>query len=277
MRVIGIVEKTGDGLLRRRLCYAGLNAGGKTSFNGIERKLFALSPGGLDSLPGNSAGLIISESELPDEFFLAVGEVLFRSCASSAALKELKVIRGGFVALSARASFLRPVKSAVLTVSDKGAAGEREDTSGPALAERLEGLGCDVEASALLPDNRQEIEGLLKDWSDNRGMHLILCTGGTGFSPRDVTPEAVETVAERLVPGIGEAMRAASLKITPRAVLSRANAAIRGGTLIISLPGSEKAARECFDSVSGALRHGIEIIRGWDGECASSPADKGGN
>lgn len=277
MRVIGIAEKMGGSLLRLRLCYAGVNAGGNTSFNGLEKDIYLLPPGGLQSLPENSAGLILSGGELPEDSFFALGESLFRTCSSPGVPKRLKVIRGGFIALSERGSFLRPIRGAVLTVSDKGAAGERTDTSGPALEERLAITGCDVEAAAVVPDDRDKIAERLKDWCDHRDLHLILCTGGTGFSQRDVTPEALESVAERPVPGIGEAMRAASLKITPRAILSRACAAIRGKTLIISLPGSEKAACECFDAVSGALRHGIEILRGWGGECAQTPADKGGN
>lgn len=277
MRVIGIVEKTGGQLLERSLCYGGVNAAGNTSVNGIEKNLYALPPGGTQALPDNSAGLILSDEKIPGDFFLEGREALFRTVAPCVIPQKLKVIRGGFIALSERMNFSRPLRGAVLTVSDKGARGEREDTSGPSLAERLTGIGCDVEAAATVPDSLEEIAARLADWSDNRDLHLILCTGGTGFSPRDVTPEAVDSVAGRKVPGIGEAMRAASLKITPRAVLSRSNAAIRGGTLIISLPGSEKAALECFDAVSAALRHGVEILRGWEGECASLTGGNGGD
>jgi len=156
-------------------------------------------------------------------------------------------------------------------VSDKGSRGEREDGSGPALAAEVTALGADVLFTSIVPDDHAVLVPLLKEWSDGKGLDLILCTGGTGFSPRDVTPEALDAVCERHVPGIGEAMRAASLKITPRAVLSRANAVIRGKTLIISLPGSTKAALECFAAVAPALRHGIEILCGRDGECGSNP------
>lgn len=149
----------------------------------------------------------------------------------------------------------------VLTVSDRSARGEREDASGPALIRMVqEQLGFSVVQYAVVPDEQAQIEALLRDWSDHLRLDLILTTGGTGFAPRDVTPEATLAVVERETPGLVEAMRSASLAITPHAMLSRAAAGIRGRTLIINLPGSPKAACENLAIVAPALRHGLELL-----------------
>jgi molybdopterin adenylyltransferase len=157
----------------------------------------------------------------------------------------------------------------ILTVSDKGHAGERADTAGPELAHGLD-PGCfKVSAAAMVPDEPAAIAAQLRVWSDDDGLDLILTTGGTGLSPRDTTPEATLAVAQRLVPGIGEAMRAASLAITPHAMLSRGVAVIRGRTLIINLPGSPKGARENLAAVAEALPHALEKLRGSPAECGA--------
>ena len=160
--------------------------------------------------------------------------------------------------------------AAVITLSDKASQGQRVDTSGPALCSILEGDGWTVTHTAILPDDVEAIKAELIRCADELGVCLVCTTGGTGFSPRDVTPEATKAVIERECPGIPEAMRAESLRITPRGCLSREAAGIRGSTLIINCPGSEKAARECIGAVLPALKHGIEMLRGWSGECASS-------
>jgi len=158
------------------------------------------------------------------------------------------------------------MKVGILTVSDKGARGEREDRSGPAIRELMEAAGGEVVRARVVPDEPDEIRAALVDWTEE-GLDLILTTGGTGFSPRDWTPEATRSVIERETPGIGEAMRLAGMKKTPTAMLSRAIAGIRKSTLIINLPGSEKAVRESLEAVLPALPHGIEILRGTAGEC----------
>jgi molybdopterin adenylyltransferase len=158
-------------------------------------------------------------------------------------------------------------KIAILTVSDKGSAGQRTDTSGPAIKAMMEPLGAEVASYEIVPDERLVISEKLKYYADTLGCDLVLTTGGTGFSPRDVTPEATLDVIERLAPGIPEAIRAKSMQITPKAMLSRAVAGIRKKTLIINLPGSEKGARESLEAVLPALVHGIEILRGDGGEC----------
>ena len=157
--------------------------------------------------------------------------------------------------------------AAVLTISDKGSQGLREDRSGPAIAEMLEKDGWTVTARAMVPDDYEAIRSQLIAWCDGGQACLVLTTGGTGFSKRDVTPEATLAVVERPTPGIPEAMRAESMRITPRGCLSREAAGIRGETLIVNCPGSEKAARECLGAVLPALRHGVEILRGAAGEC----------
>ena len=150
--------------------------------------------------------------------------------------------------------------AAVITVRDKGARGERKDTSGPALCAILKEYGLEVVYTAIIPDETDDIQRELRKCADELHIALVLTTGGTGFSPRDVTPEATKAVIERETPGIPEAMRAASMKITPRGCLSRSAAGIRGRTLIVNLPGSEKAARENILAVMDPLMHGLDML-----------------
>ncbi|WP_066636669.1 molybdopterin adenylyltransferase [Desulfolucanica intricata] len=160
-------------------------------------------------------------------------------------------------------------KVGIVTVSDKGSKGDREDLSGQAIREVITtGLAAEVTHYAIIPDEIDQIKETLIEYADVIGVDLILTTGGTGFAPRDWTPEATREVVERLVPGIPEVMRAVSLTKTNRAMLSRAAAGIRGKTLIINLPGSPKAVRECLEAVVPALQHGLEILKGEAGECA---------
>ncbi len=150
----------------------------------------------------------------------------------------------------------------ILTISDKGSRGEREDRSGPVIRDIMERAGAAVAETAIVPDEREAIAGKLAAWADGGGMDIILTTGGTGLARRDVTPEATLAVIDRAVPGIAEAMRAVSLAKTPMAVLSRAVAGQRGDCLIVNLPGSPKAVKECLEAVLPALPHAVEIIRG---------------
>ena len=156
--------------------------------------------------------------------------------------------------------------AAVLTVSDRSACGERPDESGPVAAALLAAAGYQVASQSVVPDERGEIEAALAALAE-AGTALVVTTGGTGFSPRDVTPEATAAVCQRMVPGIPEAMRLASLAVTPRAMLSRAAAGIRDRTLIVNLPGSPKAVRENLEAVLPALRHGLEVLRGASTDC----------
>ena len=150
--------------------------------------------------------------------------------------------------------------AAVITVSDKGYIGERIDTSGPALVELLKNKGYKVVYTTIIPDDFDTIKAELSKCADEKGIALVLTTGGTGFSPRDITPEATMAIVERPTPGIPEAMRAASMKITPKGCLSRSAAGIRKGTLIINLPGSKKAVQENILAVIDAVDHGLEML-----------------
>lgn len=150
--------------------------------------------------------------------------------------------------------------AAVITVSDMGSRGLRQDTSGPAVRAMLEEAGFSVAHTAILPDEMEQISAELRDCADRRRIDLIVTTGGTGLSPQDVTPEATRAVLEREIPAIPVAMWMEGLKVTPRAMLSRAVAGIRGSSLLLNLPGSEKAARENLAAVIGALEHGLHMI-----------------
>ena len=161
----------------------------------------------------------------------------------------------------------------IITVSDRSFRGEREDLSGPALAERLREAGFTLLPPVLVPDEQPQLEAALLA-ACAADAALVLTTGGTGFAPRDLTPEATMAVIEKQVPGIPEAMRAASMQITPRGMLSRSAAGIRGRSLIVNLPGSPKAALENLEPVLPALLHGLEMLRSdGPGDCASKPAD----
>lgn len=158
-------------------------------------------------------------------------------------------------------------KIGVLTASDAGSRGEREDLSSKVIFEMIAPIGEVVEY-IMVPDNRDEISSVLRKWSDKLQLDLIMTTGGTGFSPRDITPEATLDVVERLVPGIPEALRAMSYQKTNRAMLSRGAAGIRGGTLIINMPGSPVACREYMEFLLPVLGHGLEILTGRAINCA---------
>jgi molybdopterin adenylyltransferase len=192
----------------------------------------------LDGLGGNSPIRIfgISGFEMQDSSDFKISDEFFRG---------VKVSLG---------------QALVLTISDSASAGNREDLSGPEARHILEEAGFEVAAVEVLPDERAKIESRLKRASDE-GFRLVVTTGGTGLSPRDVTPEATLAVIDRLVPGIAELMRFESLKITPRAALSRAVSGIRQSTLIINLPGSVKGVRECLAAVRPVLAHAVEVLK----------------
>lgn len=156
----------------------------------------------------------------------------------------------------------------IITASDKGSKGEREDLSGKVISDILEKKGYTIEKYVILPDDKDELSREMIHMSDELKLDLILTTGGTGFSKRDVTPEATISVCDRMAPGISEAIRYYSLNITPRAMLSRAVSGIRKDTLIINLPGSPKAVKEALEYIVDSVHHGLEILLGRTGECA---------
>lgn len=154
-----------------------------------------------------------------------------------------------------------------MTASDKGSKGDRQDESGPVIKHCLDGAGIRWMKYAVVPDEKQAIMDILREWTEE-GLDLILTTGGTGLAPRDITPDATVAIADRLVPGISEVIRAEGMKKTPMAMLSRAVAAVRQNTLIINLPGSPKAVTESLEVIRPALSHAIETLRGESAECA---------
>ena len=160
-------------------------------------------------------------------------------------------------------------RAVIITVSDRGARGEREDGSGPEIARMLEAAGLEIIGRRIIPDEKEMIRQMLLEWCDGGDADLILTTGGTGVGPRDVTPDATREVLNREIPGMAEAMRRQSAAVTPHAMISRALAGIRGRTLIINLPGSPKGATENLSVLLPALAHAIEKIKGDESECAS--------
>ena len=159
-------------------------------------------------------------------------------------------------------------KAAVITVSDRCSRGERQDEGGPLVSSILKDAGYDVVLTRIVPDEKELIESTLREIADKGKADLLVTTGGTGFAPRDITPEATKAVCEKMTPGIPEAMRYASMQITKRGMLSRAEAGIRRKTLIINLPGSPKAARENLEAVLPALDHGLVMLQGEPADCA---------
>ena len=200
--------------------------------------------------------------------YQAVGDCIMPREGVFARVLEGGVIRPGDEIVVEPRRGKRPYQAAVITLSDKGSRGERKDESGPVVAEALRQRGYDVVEELLLPDGMEPLKKELMRLADQRQLDLILTTGGTGFGPRDMTPEGTLAVATRQAPGIAEAMRAASLAVTKRSMLSRAVSVIRGKTLIVNLPGSPKACRECMDVFLDTIPHGLDLLRGDGGDCA---------
>ncbi len=207
---------------------------------------------------------------MPGQRFVGGDGVLLEVAASAAAsLLPLVVLQGGLLHQGDSLSSADEVITVgVITVSDKGSQGLRQDESGPLLVQMLADSGMRVLETAMVPDEQEEIAAWLRRFAEDRPLDLVVTTGGTGFASRDVTPEATMRVIERPAPGLAEAMRAASLAKTPHAMLSRAVAGIRRRTLIVNFPGSPKACRENLEVILPALPHGVQILRGVARDCA---------
>ena len=261
-RIAGIYDnKSGEW---QKLIYVHFNSGGKTCVNGHEA-ILRLRRAGEAKANDDGLDIVAPRSEFAEGEFLSInaGETMLRVGTG----KVISVVCPGFVGVSASVETLRPVRAGVLTVSDKASRGERADTSGPSLADIARAIGSVVERLDTVPDDMASISDKLKNWADNDDLDLILVTGGTGLSMRDVTPEALMDIHDKVAPGFGEIMRAHAMMYTQRGFLSRCLAVTRGGTLIVAVPGSERGARQCFEAIAPALRHGIGTLRGWDSEC----------
>ncbi|MDD4160116.1 MAG: MogA/MoaB family molybdenum cofactor biosynthesis protein [Synergistaceae bacterium] len=254
------------------LCYVHVNSAGESCVNEVPIDI-TYAPAGTDLtseyhsdkmtivLPGDSA------PEDGDFIAMGKGDTLIRWNGSS---RKFKVCVSGFLSVSSQASIWRPIKTAILTVSDKGSRGERIDTAGPELERLITAHGGVVEDKKIVPDEINAIADMVGSWRDQR-YDLVLTTGGTGLSPRDVTPEALMGIADKVVPGFGEMMRMKTLEYTERAFLTRSVAVICSKTLVIAFPGSQRGARQCFEAIAPALRHGVETLKGWDSECGGHP------
>lgn len=248
-----------------KMAYLHAGSSGETFVNGERMEIVLHRAGTPFSADAEYALVLPGDITLDKERYLAVngGECLVWLAEDS----SLSLRTPGFVGVSARVEFWREIRAGVLTISDKGSRGERIDTAGPLLCDMMEALGSKIVIRETIPDERLTIGERLKRWSDEEGLQIILTTGGTGISQRDVTPEAMMDIADRVIPGFGEWMRSHSMLYTPRGFLSRGLAVIRGRTLIIAFPGSERAVRQCFEAVMPALRHGIDMLNAWDSEC----------
>ena len=259
-------------------------------------KIAAFNEKGAGVIPGAFGENLVVEgfdlATLPVPSFFAIGDAVLemtqigKECHSDCAIRRqtgdcimpregvfARVVKGGTIHTGDEMKLLPtpadlPLRAAVITLSDKGSHGEREDKSGPLIVEMLTATGYKVEEALLLPDDAAQLKTQLLRLADARQVNLILTTGGTGFAPRDITPEVTLSVAERNAPGIAEAMRYHSLTITPRGMLSRGVSVLRGKTLIVNLPGSPKAVKENLEYILPSLAHGIRLAAGLDGECA---------
>ncbi len=276
-RILGLFRNEGaaTGKIMETVVYVHTNASGASCVNGAPARIVFREAGIFLQEAAFEEGVlccILSPGAAPRERdFLAVrdGECLLRRCGEKAGHNVLEVVSPGFLAVSSPVETWAPIRAGILTASDKGSRGERVDTAGPALADLMRALGADIAASAVVPDDRARIAEEIVRWVDEDDLHLIWVAGGTGLAERDTTPEAVLDIAHRQVPGIGEAIRAAGNRYTPRAYLTRSVAVVRSRTLVIPCPGSERGARQAFEAVRPFLRHGIDILRGEDAECGS--------
>jgi len=250
------------------LCYAEQDGDGRSCVNDIITKIRFAYAG--EELPEETKEDILTlvlppSAKIVDGEFLALnsGETVLRWNAKE---DSFDVVTAGFLGVSAPIEVWRPMKTAVLTVSDKGSRGERIDTAGPELERHVLVLGGDVQDRKIVPDEREAIQDAVETWC-SEGYNLILTTGGTGLSPRDVTPEALLAISDKVVPGFGEMMRMETLVYTPYSFLTRGLAVVKQSTLVIAFPGSRRGAAQCFEAVAEGLRHAVETLAGWDGEC----------
>ncbi|MEG1836928.1 MAG: MogA/MoaB family molybdenum cofactor biosynthesis protein [Synergistaceae bacterium] len=250
------------------LCYIHNDVSGKSSVNEVAIEIVYATAGvNIETEEYHDCLTLVlpQDVKIEDGDFLRVDE--YETLLKwSGDRKAFTVVNSGFVSISSKIQILKPISVAVLTVSDKCSSGERIDTSGPELELLVEKIGGVVTDRKTVPDDMDEICATLKDWTEKK-YNLILTTGGTGLAERDVTPEALLSVSEKIVPGFGELMRIKTLIDSPRAMLTRGLAVIRDKTVIVALPGSKKGASQCFNAISVGLRHGVETLLGISHNC----------
>lgn len=258
------------------LCYVHMNRAGNICVNDVETTVkYAHAGADLDSEEYRTAMTIVlpQDAVIQDGDFLSVGGRCGAFLRWNVAKSSFDICRAGFLGVSEKVDIWPAIRTAVLTVSDKGSRGERVDTAGPELERLAFEQGCVTEARKIVPDDVREICDAVCGWASD-GINLILTTGGTGLSPRDNTPEALLSIADKTVPGFGEVMRLGTLKYTPRSFLTRSVAVVKGRSLIISFPGSRRGAGQCFEAITGGLRHAVETLTGSASECGGQGTQK---
>lgn len=269
-RILGFLEGA-EKTAKTPVAFFHTDARGQSCVNGCQRRILIAPPcscGGDDDV----FTVILSKSlfPLPGHGFLRFekDEVLLECKTDENGGTRCVVLRPGFATVSEVVEFWPPIKTGIMTISDKGSRGEREDTSGPALAKAIVDIGGVVCKRAVVPDEKEKIATLLEMWATGAdSLDLVLTTGGTGLSERDVTPEALGSLPGKDVPGLGEFMRWKTSFFTLRSILSRGTAKVVDRTLVVALPGSRRGAVQCFEAVSPVLRHAVEIASGRGGEC----------
>ncbi|MGC9490123.1 MAG: MogA/MoaB family molybdenum cofactor biosynthesis protein [Thermovirgaceae bacterium] len=269
-RILGFSEGA-DKTAKTPVAFFHTDARGQPCANGCQRRILIVPPGSCGG-DDDAFTIILSKSlfPLPGHGFLRFAKdgVLLECKTHQNGEIRCEVFRPGFVTVSEVVEFWPPIKTGIMTISDKGSRGEREDTSGPALAKAIADIGGIVCKRAVVPDEKEEIATLLETWTTGADpLDLLLTTGGTGLSERDVTPEALGSLSGKDVPGLAEFMRWKTSFFTLRSILSRGMAKVVGRTLVVALPGSRRGAIQCFEAVSPVLRHAVDIASGKGGEC----------
>jgi len=270
-RVLGFSEN-GAEIGKMPIAFFHTDARGRSCVNGHHCRILPVSPGSQDHYADRSFTICLSSHLFP------LGKRGFLHFSTDGVILDCKsgedggisceVLRQGFVTVSETVEFWPPIYTGIMTVSDKGSRGEREDTSGPALAKAVESIGGIFSERTIVPDVKEDILSALKVWTTgDNALDLVLITGGTGLAARDITPEALAILPGKDVPGLGEYMRWKTSSFTLRSILSRGTAKVIGRTLVLALPGSRRGAMQCFEAVSPVLRHAVEIASGKGGEC----------
>lgn len=274
-RILGFFE--GSDKVSLPIAFFHKDARGRSCVNGRPHRVRLAPPGYGEPLVRDVFTVRLSGNLFPMSghgFLHMPGDDVLLECANPEKNETLcEVLRPGFATVSEPVEFWPPINAGVLTVSDQGSEGKREDTSGPALAEALAGIGGVPLERNIVPDDTAEIVSALKEWvTREHPLDLVLTTGGTGLAERDVTPEALDALTGKDVPGLGEYMRWKTSSFTLRSILSRSTAKVVERTLVVALPGSKRGALQCFEAVSPVLRHAVEIASGKGGECGGHHA-----